>query len=66
MVQKKMSQELIKRMIQQHGNGKLMLLLFQKLGWGEEGRKYYQQRHLLLFISSWAYFLELQFSKEII
>lgn len=44
MVQKKMSQELIKRMIQQHGNGKLILLLFQKLGWGEEGGKYYRQK----------------------
>lgn len=42
-IQKKMSQELMKRKIQQHDNGKLMLLVFQKLGWGED-EKHYQQK----------------------
>lgn len=36
MFQKKMSQEFMKRKIQEHDNGKLMLLVFQKLGWEEE------------------------------
>lgn len=43
-----MSQELIKRIIQQHGNGNLMLLQFQKLRWGDEGGKYQQNTFAVL------------------